>query len=214
MRMSKRIVICVPDSYVNMVERFMSAQAHKGLSFSVLVAMAMKSYGATDIIGPALMGSGLSSISASHLASLSSGGLDASTPKRRRGRPKKSETNFIQERPASVEANTNQKKFDEPKVEPKAEGETKPKAAEPVKEQVDTSSYDPFAVDEYAKARENVPNISKRENTETRSDFAPTSNKEGSKEHSGWSDDAFDGIDPDFNPDGGIDNVFELLQGN
>ena len=204
--MSKRMDFYVPDAYADMVSEFMAAQDRKGLSLALLVSMAIRAYGMNDIVVPLAMGSG------PVRQNVSSYGEDLT--KRRRGRPKKSETNFIQERPASVEANTNQKKFDEPKVEPKAEGETKPKAAEPVKEQVNTSSYDPFAVDEYAKARENVPNISERENTETRSDFAPTSNKEGSKEHSGWSDDAFDGIDPDFNPDGGIDNVFELLQGN
>lgn len=208
MRMSKRVVICVPDSYVNMVERFMSAQAHKGLSFSVLVAMAMKSYGATDIIGPALMGSGLSSISASHLASLSSGGLDASTPKRRRGRPKKSETNFEQPRTDDED----QTKFGEQKIEPEAkQSETADRAASGRKEQVDNSSYEPFGNDPYAKDQRNVPGPAGRDNASGNNpSFEPSSEK--SKEHSGWSDDAFDGIDPDFNPDGGIDNVFELLQ--
>lgn len=204
--MSKRIVICVPDSYVNMVERFMSAQAHKGLSFSVLVAMAMKSYGATDIIGPALMGSGLSSISASHLASLFSGGLDASTPKRKRGRPKKSPERIIEDVPRRAEGVAAEYAA-KPGKEPVKHSDDEEKQTKAPKVTSDVSQRD---------VPNSLPGSSRVYDPEPVSEEKPYQpyKEEGAKERSGWSDDAFDGIDPDFNPDGGLDNVFELLGGN
>ena len=193
MRMSKRVVICVPDAYVDMVDQFMSAQACKGLSFSVLVAMAMKSYGANDIIGPALMGSGLSPISASHLSSFSS---DVISPKRKRGRPKKSETSSVSERSVPVSERS------------VAEGEPKNRVAKPKEEPVVVSAMEAEGLSEIPQEQDMKADVPDRVEVSKESSTARGS------ERSGWSEDAFDGLDPDFNPDGGLDNVFELLGGN
>lgn len=199
-RMSKRIDFYVPDAYADMVTEFMAAQDRKGLSLALLVSMAIRAYGMNDIVVPLAMGT------APVRQNVSTYG-EALT-KRGRGRPKKSETNFEQPRTEDKD----QTKFGEQKIEPEAkQSEAADRVASGRKEQVDNSSYEPFAVDEYAKAKENVPGPAGRDNASGNNpSFEPSSEK--SKERSGWSDDAFDGIDPDFNPDGGIDNVFELLQ--
>lgn len=203
--MSKRVQIYVPDSYYDMVTEFLNAQGNKGISLAVLISNAIRLYGVTDIVLPTLTSAPVSDHSAQMGRYLS-----AEPSVRKRGRPKKSETNFEQPRTEDRD----QTKFGEQKIEPEAkQSEAADRAASGRKEQVDNSSYEPFGDDPYAKDQRNVPVTARRDNTSGNNpSFEPSSEK--SKERTGWSDDAFDGIDPDFNPDGGIDNVFELLQGN
>lgn len=211
--MSKRVVICVPDAYVDMVERFMAAQAHKGLSFSMLVAMAMSSYGETDIIGPAIMNVPFASPSSSILSSVS---VDPATvpAKRKRGRPKKSPERIIEDVPKraeSVAAEDAAKRIEEPVHEPAVREETNKQD----KVQKDVSSK-PVPDISYKEPGVSVPPEEEKPYQPYKEEplYAPRSDKSSQKERSGWSDDAFEGIDPDFNPDGGLDNVFELLGGN
>lgn len=191
--MSKRYVVCIPDSYVDMVEQFMAAQAHKGLSFAVLCSMAAKAYGMNDIIAPAIAGASLFGQvkDAEHLA------VEAA-PKRRRGRPKKSE----QILPEVSEGNAS--KRDASKNTPEVVSDREVKEIEP-EVSVQTPSPKPAAYIE-------------KENTFTDTSVFSDAPKEHrtltEKSAHGWADDAFDGLDPDFNPDGGLDDVFDLLSGN
>lgn len=189
--MSKRYVVCVPDSYVDMVNEFMAAQAHKGLSFAVLVSMAVRTYGVNDIIVSSLMGRSAAEPS-SIPAVLSEPVFEE--PKKKRGRPRKSETSSPKEASVTVE-----------KKEPVTISLEENQKPAPKTEDASPNS---------------VPNISKEEpraesSSGNESSYNPYQEEtKTAKERSGWSDDAFDGIDPDFNPDGGLDNVFELLGGN
>ena len=197
--MSKRYVVCIPDSYIEMVEQFMAAQAHKGLSFAVLCSMAAKAYGMNDIIAPAIAGATLSpqrkdiAYATGAVSNLNQNTEGDNVPKKR-GRPRKEQ---------KTEVFTPVKEEVQPTVTPKPVLE--PKAEEKVE----------------APASNITPNIKTEEPSVYIEDTLGVRNQNGStftpskddamKDHRGWKDDAFDGIDPDFNPDGGLDNIAELF---
>lgn len=196
--MSKRIDFYVPDAYADMVTEFMAAQDRKGLSLAVLVGMAIRAYGMNDIVAPSVMGLNLV-------------GQDVSTygeavVKRKRGRPKKSPERIIEDVPRRAEGVAAEYAA-KPGKEPVKHSDDEEKQTKAPKVTSDVSQRD---------VPNSLPGSSRVYDPEPVSEEKPYQpyKEEGAKERSGWSDDAFDGIDPDFNPDGGLDNVFELLGGN
>ena len=197
--MAKRIQIYVPDQYADTVSAFLDAQAHKGLSFAVLCSMAAKAYGMNDIIAPAIAGATLSpqrKDTAYGIGAVSNLNQRAEGDNvlKKRGRPRKEQKTevFIPVK-EEVQPTVESKPVSKPKAEEKVEA-----PASNIVENVRTEEPSVYIEDTLGVKNQNG------------STFTP-SKDDAMKDHRGWKDDAFDGIDPDFNPDGGLDNIAELF---
>lgn len=188
--MSKRVQIYVPDSCYDAITDFFAVQGNKGMSLAVMVTHMINIYGMEDVVLSSL--SGVRSVE----PVLNNSTVFEAAPKRKRGRPKKSEQSVSSKNMRAAEE-CQQEKEDVIQIEDSDKTSQKdipqnisPKPAFEEKEEVSIP-----------KSPVSTPN----------NNFSQGIFRNGHSEKSGWSDDAFEGIDPDFNPTGAIDDVAALF---